>query len=188
MNNNQRLTCRTNAQYNGAQIPPTAAVHIAESSVKDASGKLVIIGILAVALAAAGASWWFRYNATRRTADFWGSEDARLIRDAPSVLLYTSEGPDQEISSARGLLHLRAALLEDRSFRWPARAVSDDVDWEHGLIFRDESASRGLPIFFSSDFRWVTELDSDTMLSCEPMANGLREMFTELETASSRLR
>jgi hypothetical protein len=52
------------------------------------SGKLVIIGILAVAVASAAASWWFRYAATHRAAQYWGPETARLIRDAPTVELY----------------------------------------------------------------------------------------------------
>ena len=46
------------------------------------SGKLVIIGIVGVALAGAGAGWWFRYNATHRAAEFWGPQAVRLIRDA----------------------------------------------------------------------------------------------------------
>ena len=44
------------------------------------SGKLIILGILAVALLAAGISWVFRYNATHHAAGFWGSKAARLIR------------------------------------------------------------------------------------------------------------
>src|SRR5688572_29599931 len=81
------------------------------------SGKLVIVAILAFALAAAGASWWFRYNATHRAAKFWGPDDARRIRDAPFVeLYYINDDPDalstiREISKAPGLTHLRHALL-----------------------------------------------------------------------------
>jgi hypothetical protein len=56
--------------------------------VKNASGKFVIISIVAVALAAAGVSWWFRYNATHRAAEFWGPKAAQLIRDAPEVKLH----------------------------------------------------------------------------------------------------
>ena len=36
------------------------------------SGKLVIIGIRGGRPAGGGASWWFRYNATHRAAEFWG--------------------------------------------------------------------------------------------------------------------
>jgi hypothetical protein len=53
------------------------------------SGKLLILAMFLVAFVAAGASWWFRYSATHRAAQFWGPEAARLIRDAPQVELLT---------------------------------------------------------------------------------------------------
>src|SRR4051812_15803668 len=94
-------------------LPPSAG--------KAASGKLLIVGILTVAIAAAAASWWFRYSATHRAAQFWGPETARLIRDASVVeiwrpsnpIISTSAAPLVEssdlhdVSSARGLVHLR---------------------------------------------------------------------------------
>src|SRR5882724_5292436 len=111
------------------------------------SGKLLIITMFVAALAAAAASWWFRYEATHQSAQFWGPEAARLIRDAPTVELLTLQladktqsapsSPDtsalsvstfghkiwtiaakRNISTAPGLSHLRNALLEDRSFNW----------------------------------------------------------------------
>jgi hypothetical protein len=150
--------------------------------VSNSSGKLVIIGIVAIALIAAGTSWWFRLHATHRAARFWGPDDARLLRDAPVVLLHvnTREPAERDISSARGLVHLRSALLEDRSFSWPATPVQNEIKWEHGVTFQNDAS--GLPIFFSSDFHWLTVLDSEKMLSCQPIAVGLREMFTELES------
>jgi hypothetical protein len=59
------------------------------------SGKLLIIALFIAALAAASASWWFRYQATHRSAQFWGPEAARLIRDAPHVelLALRANGP-----------------------------------------------------------------------------------------------
>jgi hypothetical protein len=51
------------------------------------SGKLLIVTMFVAALAAAATSWWFRYEATHQSAQFWGAEDARLIRDAPNVEL-----------------------------------------------------------------------------------------------------
>src|SRR5688500_5896861 len=100
---------------------------------------------MAVGLAGAGASWWFRYAATRRTAQFLGPEATVLIRDAPLVeLIELSRAEDKDIhgawpdavvlsdeswvvlrrrdaSNARGLVHLRHALLEDRSYIWSSR-------------------------------------------------------------------
>src|SRR5262245_54361840 len=105
----------------------------------DKSGKLVILGIFALAVALAGASWWFRYTATHRAAEFWGPEAARMIRDAAIVKLcslkmvrpeqphYSALQPQltdcRNISALPGITHLRNALLEDRSFRWPPLSI-----------------------------------------------------------------
>src|SRR3989304_2712639 len=71
-----------------------------------------------------GSSWWFRYSATHRAAQFWGPQAAELIRDAPHVTLRSAaaaaDGQDaadaavpRDVSHAKGLTHLRNALLED---------------------------------------------------------------------------
>src|SRR4051794_4880249 len=77
-------------------MPPkaTTAEDLPPSSVSTISGKLLIIGILVLALVAAAASWWFRHNATHRAAKFWGPEAAILIRDAPNVELLVLQPAD----------------------------------------------------------------------------------------------
>jgi len=137
--------------------------------------------MLVIALAAAAISWWFRFDATHRAAKFWGPDGVRLIRDAPVFILDTCQSADRDVSSFRGLIHLRTALLEDRSFRWPPQRVPTEFPWEHGLVFRDEVTGHSLSVFFSSDFRWVRGPGFETMLSCEPIAAGLREMYVEFE-------
>jgi hypothetical protein len=162
------------------------------------SGKLLIIGILAIAFAAAGTSWWFRYSATHRAATFWGPATAALIRDARVIQLWLPTDPHEnvrsaslavsssdlhDISSARGLVHLRNALLEDHSFNWPTTKISPDVQWTQGLRFLDSGT--GVLLMFSSDFNFVRTPNGNRMLSCEPMAKGLREMFAEFSGAST---
>jgi len=118
------------------------------------SGKLVIIAIFVAAISAAAAGWFFRYNATHRSVQFWGPEAAQLIRDASTVVLYKqptiptdSLGVDLadtdavvaaiqkhtdesaiDVSKAPGLLHLRHALLEDSSFIWSPKAKNTPED------------------------------------------------------------
>src|SRR6476620_547332 len=96
------------------------------------SGKLVIVVIVTVAFCAAAISWYFRYNATHRVAEFWGPDTVRLIRDAPTVEAVNLSTPitiprgdtagvggfidtsaTRDVSTAHGLVHLRNALLED---------------------------------------------------------------------------
>jgi hypothetical protein len=149
------------------------------------SGKIVILAILGVGLAAACLSWWFRYHATHRAAKFWGPESVQLIRDAPGVFFETRQGGARDVSSSRGLLHLRSALLEDSSFRWPPRSVPSEIEWQHVLLFRDEASGQSFPLCFSSDLQWVRSQGAETMLSCEPIARSLREMFREFERQNS---
>jgi hypothetical protein len=102
------------------------------------------------------------------------------LRDAT---LSADDSEWHDISSARGLVHLRNALLEDHSFQWPPLKISPDVQWTQGLRFRDGGTS--VPVLFSQDFKFVRTPNSGEMLSCEPMTKGLREMFAEFAGAST---
>jgi hypothetical protein len=187
-------------------MPPKAktADDLRPSSSAAASGKLLIIGILMLAFAGAATSWWFRYNATHRAAEFWGPETAQLIRDAPVVELINPSNPialppgdsagvggfidssdTRDVSAARGLVHLRNALLEDHNFDWPARPLAADIQWKHGLMFRDKGPSRAAILLFSSDFKLMNVSGAKEMLSCAPISAGLREMFAEFASDSA---
>jgi hypothetical protein len=168
--------------------------------VSNTSGKLVILSILAVALAAAATSWWFRYSATHKAAEFWGSHTAQLIRDAPTVELFAvaalagkelhEEGGRlkqidhlaKDITGARGLTHLRNALLEDRSFDWEKPESIMPEHWGYILIFREQKTARASAyLMFSEDATMVTVYDPPNrrVLSCEPIADGLRTVLAE---------
>jgi hypothetical protein len=176
------------------------------------SGKLIILGILAVALVAAGTSWVFRYYATHRAARFWERETAVLIRDAPKVTLFKMPSPEliryaqddalrasledsaYDISKARGLVHLRNALLDDRSYNWLPEseqlwAVPDDHHWM--LCFHDRDSHKTAVILFSKDCRFATHsvprfLGREAKrASTAPISRGLVEVFTEMSTVKS---
>jgi hypothetical protein len=189
------------------------------------SGKLVILGIVGVALTAAGTSWWFRYSATRRTAEFYGL-DVRLIRDAPIVELMRFEPSSKDgfemeeagrhldvptnrrdISTAAGLTHLRAALLEDRSYIWPPQPTKHGMfrgQWQWILVFRDDQTGLSTNLVFARDWQSVTKIGrevhragksttrlfypSSTILSCKPIADGLAEMLEPLAPVSPKQR
>jgi hypothetical protein len=172
------------------------------------SGKLVIISILSVALLAAGTSWWFRYSSTHRAAEFWGPQVAQLIRDAPLVefrqlspplestlptresgqLVQHISGPEMiNITAARGLVHLRNALVEDRSFAWPTVEPNSDDQWQWVLTFRDDSSRAGATILLSPEGDRVLSLEHpQRVASTEPIAKGLREMFAEFSAMPSQ--
>jgi hypothetical protein len=172
-----------------------------QAPARSISGKLVILGILAVALLAAGTSWWYRYNSTHRAAEFWGP-DAALIRDADTVIVSTfsptitmpptkfHNPAERDFSSrtqvkkvvtgARGLVHLRNALLMDRNFDWSPHSVDRDIPWKHSLVFFNGVTGHYAYLLFSPDFQFVTHIKTNRIISCEPIAAGLLEMFTEL--------
>jgi hypothetical protein len=186
----------------------------------EGSGKFVIVGILGLALVAAGGSWLVRYNATHRAARFWGPETARLIRDAPQVKLYREPlaiprairealppGAKEsdvdaagasvnqkitdsaiDVSNAHGLVHLRNALLDDRNFNWPADEYLLVLPDEMGywwLQFEDPMSGKAAVIWFSRDCsqalrtRHPDGSNKGALISSEPIAAGLREIFAE---------
>jgi hypothetical protein len=164
-----------------------------QPAAREISGKYVILVVLAVALTGAVASWFFRYNATHRAAKFWGSEMAALIRDATQIRLFKQRELVSDISRARGILHLRNALLEDRNFEWPAdyepppRAADLDSWW---LQFEDPKDGKTAWLWFTEDCKQAGKYvshpnertDEVIPISTEPMAAGLRTMFAEFVT------
>ena len=183
------------------------------------SGKLVVSSIVIIAILGASASWWFRYSATHRAVAFWGPSVVRLIRDAPKVelfqfqstgdpvnnteLLRFLEAPTNrlDVSTARGLTHLRSALLEDRSYDWPPRPTSPNNRWLWVLVFRNPKTNGAGILLFSPDWQVVTkhgpwerkaggpivtryELIESQVISCEPIAAGLNEMLGGLADKS----
>jgi hypothetical protein len=55
------------------------------SAIVSNSGKLVIIGLVAIGLAASLAALWYHRQSGRRALDFWGTQTAVLIARAPEV-------------------------------------------------------------------------------------------------------
>jgi hypothetical protein len=163
------------------------------------SGKLVIIGIVTVAVCAAAISWYFRYQATHRAAKFWGAAAATIIRDAPVVIVNhdgnkhgataaalkaNNETTSIDVSRAHGLTHLRNALLEDHNFDWTTvDKPPDQAGLDYWLLkFADPKAGKGVTIWLSDDFRVAFRPDSSQThsVALDPvMTKGLREMFAE---------
>lgn len=170
------------------------------------SGKLVILSILSVALLAAGISWWFRFHSTHRAAEFWGPEATLLIRDASVVELIKREEPvakaeaepaavaaqstprtiigeRRDISDARGLIHFRNALLEDRSYEWPGHANAPEAQRQWGVRFTSEGMAP-LVVWFSSDWKLATREERGgrpaAAISSQPISHGLEAYFNEL--------
>jgi hypothetical protein len=92
---------------------------------------------------------------------------------------YTSAA-SVDVSRARGLTHLRNALLEDRSFeRFDVVFESSAFFWQWALVFRDGKSSATL--LFSEDCEFTSLSEGrGGVASCAPISGGLLEMFAEM--------
>jgi len=164
-------------------------------------GRTIVLGLFGVALAMAIGGWWFRYNASRRAAAFWGAEGARLLAgDAAVELLVLGEGEaggagqtvagrpvrDKfDLTEKRGLIHLRYALTQDANFSWDqAKRVpaGDGPAWRYALEFAQGEAR--LVAAFTADFAQLGKPTHDgalvDVLPCPRLAPAIDRYLREV--------
>ena len=79
-----------------------------------------------------------------------------------------------DISRARGLIHLRAAMLVDQNFEWDAKADPRPT-WKYGLRFT-LGPKESLLIPFSGDFQWLSG-PGELVVSTGELAGGFAEFL-----------
>ena len=124
-------------------------------------GKLAVLAMLGLAVAAAAFAWFWNYRRGERCLALYGSEAAALIRTAKTVeiLEVDPQSPAEvlrriDISQAPGLLNARTALLDDASFEWnsppPASGQSGLLirfaDGNREVLLRLDHAQRSLEV------------------------------------------
>jgi hypothetical protein len=162
-------------------------------------GKLAVLAMLAVALAAAGTAWSFNYYRGRRTLDFYGRGAALLIRTAPQVELLELAGVDEialpnaeilvvdgqvlqvvrrlDISQAKGLIHARTSLLADSSYVWDAEPCDYYPSAHYAVRFADISAAT-LAFDFHCQRVWHVEHERSVALA-DKVAQGWEEFLAK---------
>ena len=116
-------------------------------------GRLLVVGLVLLGLAAAATGIAYQRLQTRRCLDFYGPAVARLVTSAPRVeLLRLSRGgapgrlvarEERDVTSAPGLVHLRRGLVEDANLDWQRAGAADrlpDEAWDLAFVFSDPSA------------------------------------------------
>ncbi len=171
-------------------------------SPRTVSGKWIILSFFSVALAMAVSAWAYYYFQQRRPMELWGADTARLILQAPKVEGWrlsvaledpaSAEGNAQtitvgsqrltiierrELTDARGLLHFRKGLLNDRCFDWNADVSAATNDWRYGLRFSDGDAQATL--LFAPKAQRLRSLESGAEVSIAPIAAGLEAFLQE---------
>jgi hypothetical protein len=120
------------------------------------SGRWLILATLSVCASLVLFALWQRSRDTARIREFWGANGAQLIQHAPRVAMrpgppeVNDEPPSLEsdrdwldLSTAPGLIHLRATLVDDRYFLWPSREALGEERLASGPDFRVLRFSRG---------------------------------------------
>jgi hypothetical protein len=128
-------------------------------------GTTIVIGLLLLGLAAAGTGIWYQRGQTRRCLDLYGADAARRITSAPRVEIVRllpggaagrlAAVDRRDITSAKGLVHLRRGLVEDANFLWSAEPAADRLpadSWDLGLVFSDPAVPEQPPTIFVIDF------------------------------------
>jgi hypothetical protein len=143
-------------------------------------GKLLIIGILVLAASAAVFSIWYLRGLSRRSYQYFGTEAAELILQAPVVeASRPADGAPQQrrdISQARGLINVRRGLVSDASYDWDPGEISTSPRWDYSLHFRD--GPREATLLVSLADRQIM-LGGDRLLFTRSVAEGLRHFFAE---------
>ncbi|MCC6510539.1 MAG: hypothetical protein IT423_15665 [Pirellulaceae bacterium] len=92
---------------------------------KSVSGRWLTVVTLTVCVSLVIYALWQRSVGTQHIRQLWGAEQARLIQHAQQVTLYhegrLAPADGQDLSTAPGLVHLRATLVDDRYFHWPSQ-------------------------------------------------------------------
>ena len=159
--------------------------------------RLLILTILIAALLAAGFAVWFRYQASRRTLSLWGSDAARLIRNASVVEAWRVAPTDdpnaaeqqkaptgeavvitarRELQTVPDLAHIRRALLTDVHFLWDESAADCTPHWTHALRFQEGSEHATLWIDDGCNVVWLEETGAQAKMN-PPLLRSIREKF-----------
>lgn len=139
-------------------------------------GKIAIVVMLGLAMAAAGFAWWQNYQRSVRTRAFWGDK-AATIRFAQKVEAFRVAGRDDrkdatDISNAPGLLNARTSLMSDDGFDWSVdpSASHPSGEWQYGVRFVHDDDTVTLLFGDQSDLMLVSERGQAVKLDAKTAA------------------
>lgn len=142
-------------------------------------GKLAVLTMFALALAAATFAWWWNYSRGQKCLEFYGKDAALLVRTAKRVeLLELSPDNDApadrtvdrliingqtyllrqitDISQVKGLIHARTSILDDTSFQWHDALIDCRPEFLYAVRFTGDSRTT-LAFDFSCQTVWHVE-------------------------------
>lgn len=174
-------------------------------------GAWAIALMFGVGLSLAGGSVLYHANQGRKCLEFWGSRDGELIRHAPGVEAWTLtdmvdasesstaqevvsiDGAERrvarklDISTARGLVHARHALILDANYDWGRESDANSpipaTAWTHAIRFQRETED--IVLLFDFEGSRVRRLDRLPLLHLVPTIAAAEKALVERELAAT---
>ncbi len=160
-------------------------------------GKVLIITIVAVGLAAGLFAWQHQYRRGAQVMELWGADTAYRIRmaDDCELLQLASPATDatdilriedqnwqivqrQDISQARGWVHARQALIQDVSYQWDAGDTT--AQWKVAIVFRDPDHPESTTVLaIDLDSGAICDVQTNQRSNVLPIVTGLKTFFDE---------
>jgi len=150
-------------------------------------GKIVVGVAVVLGICAGLAGYWWNYRIGHRALAFWGQENARLIRLAPKVeylevIPTTMPGTKNnwqvktDLSQARGLIHLRNAILSDDQFSWD-RGTTCVLEPNIALRFTDGTSECTLYFDLEHTAVYADKQQGQDVLTLGPLAKSLEQFL-----------
>lgn len=162
--------------------------------------KAVILILFALAIAGGSIAIWYHYDQGRYVRVLWGPAAASTVRNSQHVELLvldpTRVPPDlsdttwpdwlasavtarHDLTAARGLIHVRHALLVDASYEQPVSSSTSSPHWHYALHFIRQ-ADPPTYVLLDLEDRWlvVSSTGQRARLGVA-MASGLRRWLSE---------
>ena len=163
-------------------------------------GTLLVVSLLVLGVAAAGLAIGYQRLQTRRCLDFYGVAAARRVSKAPRVELWTLAPTGRpgrlvatdrrDISSTRGIVHLRRGLVEDAGFRWEAAGPVGrlpDGAWDYALVFSDPADEERTAVVVDLDSTggWIAVAGRPGRAALARLGAGLAAWIGDVRSAES---
>jgi hypothetical protein len=171
-------------------------------------GKLAVLAMFAVALAAAMFAWWWNYSRRQQCLAFYGPQAALLIRTAEDVeLIELAPDSDQSavgsvdrltvgdraylikrittIGQAKGLIHARTSILDDASFIWDAAPDDCAGQVPYAIRFTDYATDARATVAFDFGCQRLWYVDQQKSARLIPKVAQGWESFLKRQAAAA---
>ncbi|MBA61742.1 MAG: hypothetical protein CMJ76_05185 [Planctomycetaceae bacterium] len=168
---------------------------------QNTQGKLVIIGIFGVAILMSVYAWWHNIHTGDQVIQFFGIETATRLRHANKIellilndepassenMLKTSMGrvsvkSVQDMSSTRGLVHMRHIFIQDHTYEWEKGIPEMLSGWSFALRFSDSSGQTTLA--FAPSTYLVEHLETGKLIVMGELLDNLIRYLAESKLIS----